>query len=228
LTRDLVLYYRKSANREKTRQDRSNRYYHRFCDKGRDFYEKTKDEAWKRPIEAIGVIVVVFYTVFAGYQSCQMRHANVLTQEQIKLTQRPNLVLAPRRDLFIGGEDHTTAATSRTLVRYIDVDKTGSSASVYFAATELKYSTSHLSALWDDVPKPERRLMFQGDVLTATSDKLKAGLPQSIYTNQAPGWLYVGAWAWYGEYRTFICREYKLPDTSNSTECSDPNSNYAD
>jgi hypothetical protein len=69
LTQNLFLYYRKSAQRQADAG-------HHEKSKARQFYEKTKDETWKRPVEAIGVLVVAFYTLFAGYQSCEMRHAN--------------------------------------------------------------------------------------------------------------------------------------------------------
>lgn len=44
-------------------------------------YQRIKNEAWAKPIETIGVVVVIFYTAFAGYQSCQMREANNLTHD---------------------------------------------------------------------------------------------------------------------------------------------------
>lgn len=84
LTRNLVLHYRKTANGKQARQD-----HHNTCP--RQLYDKTKDEAWKKPIETLGVIVVLFYTLFAGYQSCQMREANTLTRLVLLATEAATL-----------------------------------------------------------------------------------------------------------------------------------------
>jgi hypothetical protein len=49
----------------------------------REFYGKAKEEAWKRPIEAIGLILLFCYTSFAGYQSCELGES---VTEQAKAT----------------------------------------------------------------------------------------------------------------------------------------------
>jgi len=71
LTRNLVLYYRQSARSADKGEHRREGY-------AKKIYQRTKNEAWTKPIETFGVIVVFLYTVFAGYQSCQMRSANKL------------------------------------------------------------------------------------------------------------------------------------------------------
>jgi hypothetical protein len=51
--------------------------------RARKIYRKTKEEAWSRSIEAIGLVVLTFYTTFAGYQSCAMRRqTNILHWEE--------------------------------------------------------------------------------------------------------------------------------------------------
>jgi hypothetical protein len=57
-------------------------------------YERIKKETMRKPIEAIGVLVVVIYTAFAGYQSCQMRKANRLTQQIVRSTVSASLACA--------------------------------------------------------------------------------------------------------------------------------------
>jgi hypothetical protein len=79
LSRNLILHYRKSAKRRNASERHHKGYGYRF-------YEKTKEEAWKRPIEAIGVVIVAFYTAFAGYQSCKMRDANRFSQQIVRST----------------------------------------------------------------------------------------------------------------------------------------------
>jgi hypothetical protein len=96
LTRNLILYYRKSAQ---TKRDTE----HRHTGNAYQFWSKTKEESWKRPIEAIGVIVVFFYTLFAGYQSCQMRSANRIARDAVTASTRPYIGVA-----FEGKEPNDT------------------------------------------------------------------------------------------------------------------------
>jgi len=63
LTRNLILYYRKPANRAGDGKHQGDSYTQKI-------YQRTKNEARLKPIETIGVIVVFAYTVFAGFQSC--------------------------------------------------------------------------------------------------------------------------------------------------------------
>jgi len=73
LTRNLILYYKKPRGDASKHQTDYDSYAHQI-------YQRTKNEAWLKPIEFVGVVILIFYTAFAGCQSCQMRTANKLTQ----------------------------------------------------------------------------------------------------------------------------------------------------
>jgi len=68
LTRNLAIYYRKTNSDTENHKNRASQYAHKA-------YQLTKKEAWEKPIEFAGVIVLIAYTTFAGYQSCQMKRA---------------------------------------------------------------------------------------------------------------------------------------------------------
>jgi hypothetical protein len=57
-----------------------------FRREANQFCERIKKEAWLKPIEFVGVIVLIIYTVFAGCQSCRMGAANRLTQQIVRST----------------------------------------------------------------------------------------------------------------------------------------------
>jgi hypothetical protein len=40
------------------------------------------------------------------------------------------------------------------------------------------------------------------------------------------GYVYLGVWIWYDQYRTFICEEYRPPLGNVAKPCKDPDSNY--
>jgi hypothetical protein len=78
------LYYRQAATSAENRNDSCGARAHKF-------YQKAKDEAWRKPIEFTGVVVVILYTAFAGYQSCKMREANNLTRNIMRSTTSASL-----------------------------------------------------------------------------------------------------------------------------------------
>jgi len=78
LTRNLVLYYRQTASGAHNGKRHRDGYAQKI-------YQRTKNEAWTKPIETLGVIVVFAYTVFAGYQSCQLKRSTDAARKQTTL-----------------------------------------------------------------------------------------------------------------------------------------------
>jgi hypothetical protein len=58
------------------------------------FRDRLKEQARRKPIEFVGVIVVTFYTAFAGYQSCKIGEANRLTGRIVQSTVAASLSCA--------------------------------------------------------------------------------------------------------------------------------------
>ena len=163
-------------------------------------------------VQVVGIVVVGAYT-FQAYR------ANQLTREAITLNQRPILIPTIQREFFVT-EDWNRLQT------FVNISDEGKSPTLYWGAARMKYSEERVAA---------RRMVFptNGDGLAATSPALPVGLARQIAIGKQSGWLYVGIWLWYDRFHIFICREYKLPmpqstQLSDSKQCSDPNSNYAD
>jgi hypothetical protein len=79
LTRNLVLYYKESNRSTEKHRPEGDTCGNQFC-------KRIKKEAWLKPIEFVGVIVLIIYTTFAGCQSCRMGTANRLTRQIIQST----------------------------------------------------------------------------------------------------------------------------------------------
>lgn len=171
-------------------------------------------------LEVLGILVVSAYT-FQAYR------ANQLTREAITLNQRPILIPTISNEYF-PTEDWKHLQTS------VGISDEGKSPTLYWGSARFEYSEQRIKSLWDEMPFPERRMVFptNGDVLSAiTATPLTKDLSIKIARGeQQKGWFYVGIWLWYDRYRVFICREYQLPAQRlfDSKQCSDPDSNYAD
>jgi len=79
LTRNLFVYYRQPAPNAEKHHNQGQTYANKI-------YERTKKEARSKPIEFFGLIILFFYTWFAGCQSCELVSANRLTRQIVRST----------------------------------------------------------------------------------------------------------------------------------------------
>ncbi len=94
LTRNIFVYYRKPVSSTSDGESEGESYTRKTCQYIKDFGDRIEKEAWDRPIEFIGLLILFAYTTFAGIQSCKMREANKLTQQIVRSTVSASLFCA--------------------------------------------------------------------------------------------------------------------------------------
>jgi hypothetical protein len=213
----------------------------------RQIYERTKNEAWEKPIETLGVIVVAIYTAFAGCQSCQMYHANNLTRQAIEASSRPYIEIAP---IAISAEIQVQPVVNGPLevpLSYPNIGKLPASAEI---TCVVEYSSlNRLTA--SDLSKGQtahRILWPPPAAYTANAKTPRALTPDDIANLLAgKGWVYVRSRVIYTygvkrgtEHRSEMCREYAVAASNNDGKgplnvrlsndqlCKDKDTNYAD
>jgi hypothetical protein len=94
LTRNIFVYYRKPVASTSNRKSDTESYANKARRYVKDFCDRIEKEAWDRPIEFIGLLILFAYTTFAGLQSCRMGEANKLTQQIVRSTVSASLSCA--------------------------------------------------------------------------------------------------------------------------------------
>jgi len=168
-------------------------------------------------VQILTLLALLWYAVVA-------RHANDLTRSMMRAASRPAIALTVAPETFSFDDEGKVSAA-------IVADDTGKGASSYWEAGRIVFSTDRLKALWDNISRPARRFVFasKSDLFIVSSDSMGESIAKDITSQRENiGWLYVSVWVWYGDYRSFVCWEYKLPSLHDPQPCQDPNANYAD
>ena len=188
--------------------------------------EKSQESCFARltsNLQKLRVWLEILTLLVVGFYACEARQANELTRMAMAFNERP--VLNSTRDEPIIFDDRERRLTANGLIT-----DTGKSPTPFFWAAKIAYSPKKMTGLWES-SKPERRLIFPdaNHSITAKSDPMDTNLGNAIVDGHiTSGWLYANIWLWYGNYKTFLCSEYRLPNLAETYPCSDPNSNYAD
>jgi hypothetical protein len=89
LTRNLVLYYKQRTTSTTDHQNEQHGCAY-------NFYQHAKGEAWRKPIEFIGLIILFCYTTFAFFQVRAMHTANEEARTSFAVSQQPYVSLGDK------------------------------------------------------------------------------------------------------------------------------------